>query len=158
MTADAIYKISLIVLLIIMVPISVINFRTLRISNMSCLVILGGGVVACLAREFVVTGDASQTSLLWWLLIAAGWFIAFATRAIGGGVAKMMIALLPWFPVNHYLIMMTISFFGMAGVGFLLSRLEKIQEQPGDSGADAMPAALGILVGVGAQTAYLLSV
>jgi Flp pilus assembly protein protease CpaA len=157
MTADTIYKISLIVLLTIMVPVSVINFRTLRISNLSCLAILGSGIVACVAREFIVTGDASQTSILWWLLIAAGWFIAFATRAVGGGVAKMMIALLPWFPVSHYLIMMTISFFGMAGAGFLLSRLEKMQEQPEDSGADAMPAALGILMGVGAMTAYLLS-
>jgi Flp pilus assembly protein protease CpaA len=57
-----------------------------------------------------------------WMLVALVPFGMFALKMIGGGAAKLLIALLPWFAPGEYLFVVAMGFFATGVAGLALKR------------------------------------
>jgi hypothetical protein len=105
-------------------PLLVLNLRTGQVKNSYILLVFASGlVIAAVSR-------GSDWSLSPVPLISVPWFVAasavlivlFCTSIIPGGVAKTLIALLPWFSILGYLFVVTAGSFAFAFFAYLHRR------------------------------------
>jgi Flp pilus assembly protein protease CpaA len=112
---DAYLVIKPLAFVVAALPMAIDNIRTGLISNLNnAILFLGGiGVLALGPTLGMETFSLPAPSL--WMLVALVPFALFALRLIGGGAAKFLIALLPWFSPGEY-IFVTVAGFIFAGV------------------------------------------
>lgn len=104
-------------------PQLIFNLRTGAVKNSyNLLIFVAGLAFACLERG----AGADSASVL----VAVSWFVAalvaimalHVTGIVPGGVGKTLLALLPWFSVADYLIVLVAGFVIFGVVGSLLIR------------------------------------
>lgn len=103
-------------------PIVIENLRTGHIPNISNAALLAGGLgVMALGPTLGMAGfDLPSPSP--WMLAALAPLGMYALKMIRGGAAKLLIALLPWFPPSEYLFVVAIGFFFAGAAGLALKR------------------------------------
>ena len=109
--------------LLSILPLTIDNLRTGRATNRNNLILLLGGLAMLVLDRAMGWSDRS-------LLESGGWIIAGMAvllvihRMIGvpSGVAKTLMALLPWFTVANYLVVITAGLLITALIGFVTRR------------------------------------
>jgi len=109
--------------LLAILPLLIDNLRTGRATNANNLILLLGGLAMLVLDRAVGWSDRS-------LLASGGWIIAgmaivlVVHRMIGvaSGVAKTLMALLPWFTVEGYLVVVTAGLLITALIGYVTRR------------------------------------
>lgn len=100
-------------------PALLANLRTDALPNSLSGILLLGGAAAVAAEAFLVP-ESGTLPLAFWALAAVGLVGLGAFGAVPAGIAKFLVALLPWFddPFD-YLTVATIGFFLAAALGWL---------------------------------------
>ncbi|WFU16999.1 hypothetical protein [Bradyrhizobium sp. CB3481] len=109
--------------LLAILPLMIDNLRSGRATNGNNLILLLGGLAMLILDRAMGWSDRS-------LLASGGWIIAgmaillVVHRMIGvpSGVAKTLMALLPWFTVANYLVVITAGLLITALTGFVTRR------------------------------------
>jgi hypothetical protein len=109
--------------LLAILPLMIDNLRTGRATNGNNLILLLGGLAMLVFDRAMGWSDRS-------LLASGGWIIAgmavllVVPRMIGvpSGVAKTLMALLPWFTVESYLVVVTAGLLVTALIGYVTRR------------------------------------
>lgn len=109
--------------LLAILPLMIDNLRTGRATNANNLILLIGGLAMLVLDRAMGWSDRS-------LLASGGWILAgmaillVVHRLIGvpSGVAKTLMALLPWFTVESYLVVVTAGLLVTALIGFATRR------------------------------------
>ncbi len=109
-------------LLLIFVPLLVINLRNGLVPNGLLLLLFATGVVHAFALPYMQSEPLELGRLIWWGIGIAGGVAIFVFRLVPGGTAKLLMALLPWFALSEYLIVMTIGMFLAAAIGLATKR------------------------------------
>ena len=109
--------------LLAILPLLIDNLRTGRASNGNNLILLLGGLAMLVLDRYMGWSDRSlQTSGIWIIAGMAIVFVAHGIIGIPSGVAKTLMALLPWFTVEGYLGVVTAGFFATALIGYVMRR------------------------------------
>lgn len=120
--------VKLIVFALAISPQLILNLRTGAVKNSyNALIFVAGLVFALLERE-AGSNPASLLVAISWL--AAALIVVMALHAAGivpGGIGKTLIALMPWFSIADYLIVVVAGFMIFGLIGLLLVR----RGQPG---------------------------
>jgi hypothetical protein len=109
--------------LLAILPLMIDNLRTGRATNGNNLILLLGGLAMLVLDRAVGWSDRSLLASGGWII--AGMAILFVVhRMIGvpSGVAKTLMALLPWFTVEGYLVVVTAGLLITALIGFVTRR------------------------------------
>jgi hypothetical protein len=109
--------------LVAILPLLIDNLRTGRATNANNLILLLGGLAMLILDRAMGWSDRS-------LLASGGWIIAgmailfVVPRIIGipSGVAKTLMALLPWFTLESYLVVVTAGLLVTALIGYVTRR------------------------------------
>jgi len=109
--------------LLAILPLLIDNLRTCRATNGNNLILLLGGLAMLVLDRTMGWSDRS-------LLASGGWiiggvailFVAHQFVDFPSGVAKTLMALLPWFSVDGYLLVVTAGFFLTALIGYATRR------------------------------------
>jgi hypothetical protein len=109
--------------LLAILPLMIDNLRTGRATNGNNLILLLGGLAMLVLDRGMGWSDRS-------LLASGGWIIAgmavllVVPRMIGipSGVAKTLMALLPWFTMANYLVVVAAGLLITALIGFVTRR------------------------------------
>lgn len=96
-------------------PLVIDNLRTGRITNWNNAILLFGGLGVLALGPTLGMSEFHLPAPSLWMLVALIPFAFFALGWIGGGAAKFLIALLPWFSPGEYLFV-TIAGLILAGV------------------------------------------
>jgi len=104
-------------LMLAMAPLLVANLRSGTVPNGLVGLLLTCGIATAVLGPAFGAAPFVTSSLVWWaagsvLLLAAAIF-----RAVSGGVAKFLIALIPWYDFEQYLIVVTLGMFLAAAIG-----------------------------------------
>jgi hypothetical protein len=103
--------------LIVLLPALIENLRSERITNAHNVLIFLGGAALLIAERLLVATPAALPWVFWMIALLAV-LIPTIVRAVPGGIAKFMIALLPWFASwESYTITVTAAFFAIAAWG-----------------------------------------
>ena len=94
------------------------NLRSGKIPNLDSAIVLLSGLVVALAGQCLAVGMDNPSYAFWGMALVCLIGLALA-GALPGGIAKFLIALLPWFdgPAT-YLLAVAIGFFATAAIGF----------------------------------------
>ena len=111
---------KLFLFIIIVLPAAYRNYTTSRISNSSNIAILVCGMAAAALVQWLA-GQPISLPVGTWVLTAIGVFAIFVVSGGGlnGGIAKFLIALVPWFSLPSYLMVVTMGFLIAAVVAKL---------------------------------------
>ena len=110
-----------------LLPALVTTLRTEAIPNRENAIAFFAGLAVAIAGA-VLAG--ASLPWLFWGLAAVGLVALFMTRVVGGGVIKLLIALLPWFgDPGTYLAAFSVGFIATALAGYLLGR-DKVPAAP----------------------------
>jgi len=109
--------------LLAILPLMIDNLHTGRATNLNNFILLFGGILMLVLYRTMGWSDRS-------LLVSGGWIIAgiavlFLVHGMIGipsGVAKTLMALLPWFTVESYLVLITAGLLATALIGFITRR------------------------------------
>lgn len=106
-------------LMLTMTPLLVANLRSGNVPNLLVGLLLACGIAIAVLGPSFGTEPFVASSPLWWaagsvLLLAAAIF-----RVVSAGVAKFLIALIPWYSLEQYLIVFTLGMFLAAAIGKL---------------------------------------
>ena len=104
-------------------PLMIDNLRTGRATNGNNFILLLGGVAMLELDRAMGWSDRSLLSSGGWII--AGMAVLFVVpRMVGipSGVAKTLMALLPWFTVESYLVVVTAGLIVTALIGFVTRR------------------------------------
>jgi hypothetical protein len=109
--------------LLAVLPLMIDNLRTGRATNGNNLILLLGGLAMLALDRAMGWSDRS-------LLASGGWIIAgmavllviHPLIGVPSGVAKTLMALLPWFTVANYLVVITAGLLITALIGFVTRR------------------------------------
>ncbi|WOH66433.1 hypothetical protein [Bradyrhizobium sp. BWA-3-5] len=104
-------------------PLMIDNLRTGRATNGNNLILLLGGLATLVLDRAMGWSDRSLMKSGGWII--AGMAILFVVhRMIGvpSGVAKTLMALLPWFTVESYLVVVTAGLLVTALIGYVTRR------------------------------------
>ena len=109
--------------LLAILPLMIDNLRTGRATNANNFILMLGGIAMLVLYRTMGWSDRS-------LLASGGWIIAgmavllVVHRMIGipSGVAKTLMALLPWFTVESYLVVVTAGLLITALIGYVTRR------------------------------------
>jgi prepilin peptidase CpaA len=145
MTADnaSFLLIKPLVFAIAALPMVVDNLRTGRITNTNNAILFLAGLGVLALEPLIGGADFNLPPASLWLLVAVIPFVFFALGWIGGGAAKFLIALLPWFSAGEYL--------SVAAAGLVLSSvIAKALRRP-----DAQIAPPTVMIGLVAQAAAI---
>ncbi|KRQ97830.1 hypothetical protein [Bradyrhizobium valentinum] len=109
--------------LLAILPLMIDNLRTGRATNGNNLILLLGGLAMLVLDRAVGWSDRSLLASGGWI-IAGGAVLLVVHRMIGvpSGVAKTLIALLPWFAMGSYLVVVTAGLLITALIGFVTRR------------------------------------
>ena len=99
-------------LFVCFVPLLVANVRRGTVPNLLLGILLVAGVVMT-----IMLGPLTPGMLLWWGAGFVLFILAAAKGMIPGGVAKLFIALLPWFGLQGYLLVVVIGMVLAAIIG-----------------------------------------
>ena len=99
------------------IPLLITNLRSGLVKYSLLAAMLALGVLAAFFGPSFGAEALKLSVLVGWFLTAAVLLGIAAYRAISGGVAKFLIALLPWFSFGDYLLVVTIGMFLAAAVG-----------------------------------------
>jgi prepilin peptidase CpaA len=110
-------------------PMVVDNLRTGRITNWNNVIIFLVGLGVLALGPTLSLSDFHLPAPSLWTLVALVPFVMFALKWIGGGAAKFLMALLPWFPPGEYLCV-TIAGFVLASLVSLVRRQKEMQIAP----------------------------
>ncbi len=105
-------------------PMVIDNLRTGRVTNTNNAILLlcGLGVLALGPSLGMSQFHLPAPSL--WMLVALVPFAMFALKWVGGGAAKFLIALLPWFSPGEYLFVVIAGFLLVGAAGMVLRHKE----------------------------------
>jgi hypothetical protein len=120
-TLPLIVKIAGFVLAIL--PLMIDNLRTGQAANRNNLILLLSGISMLVLDRAMGWSDQPLLASGGWII--AGMAILFVVHRIIGippGVAKTLMALLPWFTVERYLVVVTAGLLVTALVGFITRR------------------------------------
>ena len=109
--------------LLAILPLMIDNLRTGRATNGNNLILLLGGLAMLVLDRAVGWSDRSLLASGGW--IVAGMAVLFVVHGMIGvpsGVAKTLIALLPWFTVGSYLVVVAAGLLVTALIGFVTRR------------------------------------
>jgi hypothetical protein len=109
-------------LMLSMAPLLISNVRTGLAKNALLGLLLAIGVLAAVLRPVYGDEPLKLSSLVIWVFAAILLIGISASGIIGGGVAKLLIALLPWFSFGHYLLTITLGMLLAAVVGWIKGR------------------------------------
>jgi hypothetical protein len=104
MTAAAI---KLGVLMLALAPLLIYNIRTGMVKNGLVGVLLAAGVLMAFFGPAIGAPPLKLSALVGWILMGALLLGTAAFGVVPGGTAKLLIALLPWFPFGDYLLVFT---------------------------------------------------
>ena len=109
--------------LLAILPLMIDNLRTGRATNGNNLILLLGGLAMLVLDRAVGWSDRSLLASGGWII--AGMAVLFVVHGLIGvpsGVAKTLIALLPWFTVGSYLAVVAAGLLVTALIGFVTRR------------------------------------
>ena len=109
--------------LLAILPLLIDNLRTGRATNGNNLILLLGGLAMLVVDRALGWSDRTLLASGGWII--AGMAILFVFHRIAdfpSGVAKTLMALLPWFTVDGYLLVVTAGFFATALIGYVTRR------------------------------------
>ncbi|MBR0758539.1 hypothetical protein JQ604_40700 [Bradyrhizobium jicamae] len=104
-------------------PLLIDNLRTGNATNGNNLILLLGGLAMLVLDRVMGWSDQSLLTSACWIF--AGAAILLVLVPLGGGpfgVAKTLIALLPWFTVEGYLLVVTAGFLIAGAIGYVARR------------------------------------
>ena len=104
-------------------PLLIDNLRTCRVTNGNNLILLLGGLAMLVLDRAMGWSDRSLMESGVWII--AGAAVLLVLVPLGGGpfgVAKTLIALLPWFSVDGYLVMVSAGLLVAALIGYAKRR------------------------------------
>jgi hypothetical protein len=109
--------------LLAILPLLIDNLRTCRATNGNNLILLAGGLAMLVLDRAMGWSDRSLLASGGWII--AGMAVLFVLHQITdfpSGVAKTLMALLPWFTVDSYLLVVMAGFFATAAIGYVMRR------------------------------------
>lgn len=108
--------------LIAVLPLLIDNLRTGKATNRNNLILALAGIFSIIVNHLTGWNHQSIWAMATWIVLGGfGLAILSVVGLLPGGVAKTMMALLPWFTVTDYLLMILIGFI-VAGVIALVMR------------------------------------
>ena len=110
-------------------PLAIENLRTGAITNANNAILLAAGLGVLVLGPTLGMGAFQLPPLSPWLLVALLPFVMWALKWVGGGAAKFLIALLPWFSPGEYLAVVSIGFL-LAGIVGQARRSKVVQIAP----------------------------
>lgn len=120
----AVYPLSLLVLGLVLAIVSIPNWRTGKITNVASLVVLAAGIASCATRiQLSPGGSADELFAGTWLLLAVG-LIGSSFAGLPGGIAKLLVAMLPWFRPEDFLVLLTLSGFAHFAMARIVGRTD----------------------------------
>lgn len=105
-------------LLLAFLPLLIDNIRTGQAKNALVGAMLALGVLAAFFGPSFGADPLKLSTLIGWILAAACLFGLAAAGVVPAGIAKFLIALLPWFPFKDYLLTVTIGMMLAALIGW----------------------------------------
>ena len=108
--------IKLSLLMLVFIPLLISNLRTGMVKNGMLGTMFAIGVLVAFFDPAFGAQPLKLFALLGWGLTAGLLLGIAAYGAVSGGVAKLLIALLPWFPFGEYLLAVTIGMLLAAAV------------------------------------------
>lgn len=113
--SEAILKLGL--LMLAFVPLLIYNLRTGAVANALLGAMLAIGIVAAFFGPYLGAAPITVATLVGWALAALLLLgLAFA-GVVPGGIAKFLVALLPWFPMGDYLFVVAVGMVLTAVIG-----------------------------------------
>lgn len=104
-------------------PLTIDNLRTGRATNGNNLILLLGGLAMLVLDRAMGGSDRSLLASGGWILVGmAVLLVVHKMIGIPSGVAKTLMALLPWFTVESYLVVVTAGLLVTALIGFTIRR------------------------------------
>ncbi|MBR0824909.1 hypothetical protein JQ596_05125 [Bradyrhizobium manausense] len=109
--------------LLAILPLLIDNLRTRRATNGNNLILLLGGLAMLALDRGTGWSDRSLLASGVWIIAGAA-VLLVVVPSIGGsyGVAKTLIALLPWFTMESYFIVVSVGLFAAAAIGYATRR------------------------------------
>lgn len=104
-------------LILAMAPLLVANLRSGNVPNFLVGLLLACGIAIAVTGPSFGTESFSSISLLWWAVGAVLLLAAAIFRMVSAGVAKFLIALMPWYGLEQYLIVFTLGMFLAVAMG-----------------------------------------
>jgi len=128
MTVDstAILLIKPLVFAIAALPMVIDNVRTGRITNANNAILFIAGLGVLALGPVLGGGDFQLPALSLWTLVVVLPFVFFALGWVGGGAAKFLIAMLPWFSAAEYL---SVAVAGLLLAGVIAKALRRRDAQ-----------------------------
>jgi hypothetical protein len=114
--------IKLCLLMLVFCPLLVTNLRTGLVKNGMLTAMFFVGVLIAFFGSTFGAEPLKLSAPIGWILTAALLLGVAAYGIVPGGIAKFLIALLPWFPLHDYLFVITIGMGLATLIGYASSR------------------------------------
>ena len=115
--------VKLLVFAIAILPLLVDNVRTSRVTNRNNLILFVAGAAMIAVDHGMGWSDRSLWTICAWLILGGvGLIVLAATGVCPGGVAKTLMALLPWFTTERYFLVIAAGFILSALFGYATRR------------------------------------
>jgi hypothetical protein len=102
-------------------PALIVNLKTGQAKNRDSAILLVVGVLVAIFGTYFGLDPLKLSTVIGWFALAVLMLAAAAFGGVSGGVAKFMIALLPWFALGDYVSLMIVGGFLTAGIAMLNS-------------------------------------
>ena len=116
----AIIKLGL--LMLVFVPLLIYNLRTGDVATALLGAMLAIGVLAALFGPYLGAAPITLTSVVGWALVALLLLALGVAGVVPGGIAKFLIALLPWFALDDYLFVVAVGMVLAAIIGWMTGK------------------------------------
>lgn len=117
--------IKLALLMLALTPSLIYNMRTGNVRNRYVAALLATGLIVAFLGPYLGSASPTLWTVVGWVL-AALFLFGVGFFGIPGGISKFLMALLPWFPLTHYLIVVAIGIALM----FVIWRITKRESVP----------------------------
>jgi hypothetical protein len=102
-------------------PALIVNLKTGQAKNRDNAILFVAGVLVAIFGSYVGLDPLKLSTVIGWFGLAVLMLAAAAFGVVSGGVAKFMIALLPWFALGDYVALIIVGGFLTAGIAALKS-------------------------------------
>jgi hypothetical protein len=109
-------------LMLALAPLLIDNIRTGTVKNGRVGALLAVGILMAFFGPAIGAPPLMLSAFVGWVLVGVLLLGAAAYRIVPGGIAKFLIALLPWFPFGDYLLVLTAGMLLAALVGYITGR------------------------------------
>lgn len=110
-----------VLLLALFMPLAVVNYRKRIVPNAMLGPMFVIGVVVALVPMYLTGAPLELSGLVWRAIVGVGCVTLYICKVIPAGVAKLLMALLPWFLPGEYLVVFSAGMV-MAGACGLVTR------------------------------------